>query len=169
MDGMTHIQKKVIKITQKYLLIFWFFFLAYITFFVTLCDIPFYIHAQKKKMKRLISWTEEGLRDVVEALYNSAGKPNGYPGAEVHEDGYNWEMPEAYTVTEINGTHHEIFEITKGAHEWMDVESTIKKILDLSSKFPGWRHLYVDGFSDNIRFEINGGKWIRGQTSNSSA
>lgn len=108
-------------------------------------------------MRHLIDWTEEGLRDVIEAVYVSIGEPDTYPYAEVHEKGYNWELPEAYTVTEINGTHYESFELKKGDDEWLNVELTIEKILNLSMKFPGWRYLHVEGFSDNIRFMICGG------------
>lgn len=78
------------------------------------------------------------------------------PGAycEVREEGYDFDAPQAYERTEINGTHHETFRFVEGDAVWMKPTETAEVVLKRTESFPGWRTLDVGGSGMGKRLHV---------------
>lgn len=77
---------------------------------------------------------------------------------DVKEFGFDWKRGDAFMCTEINGTHADFLTIKSDNVElWLNPEATAKKIIELTCAFPGWRHIYCEGFRNIISFQLHGG------------
>ena len=104
---------------------------------------------------------KDAYQQQIQALVPTSYRQPPSVYTEVKELGYNWDHPEAYETTGINGIDSDFFSILPDQTIWDDPLACTTLILQKTSKYIGWREMHIEGGWKGLHIQVYGGRYVR--------